>query len=89
MPGTPKYAFGPRRPLQTLPLVFQGTKKPAVTRTSGRVMGETYIWHTHFKLASPAYGVSKTAFEPQDTTGYMFLVAQISPMQLVLFHPVG
>ena len=90
MPGTPKkHAFGPQRLLQTLPLVIQGTKKPAVTRTSGRVMGETYIWHTHFKLASPAYGVPKAAFEPQDTTGFMFKVAQMSLMQLVLSHPVG
>ena len=74
---------------KALPLVLQGIKKPAVTRTSGRVMGETYIWHTHFKLASPAYGVPKAAFEPQDTTGFMFQVAQMSPMQLVLSHPVG
>ena len=70
-------------------LALQDTKKPAVTSTSGRVMGETHIWHTHFKLASPAYGVSKAAFEPQDTTGFMFQVAQMSPMQLVLSHPVG
>ena len=40
----PNYRFEPQNASQALLLVLQAIKKPAVTRTSGQVMGELTIW---------------------------------------------
>ena len=37
-------SFAPLNASKALLLVLQGIKKPAVTRTSGQVMGELTIW---------------------------------------------
>ena len=38
------YSFEPQNASKALLLVLQAIKKPAVTRTSGQVMGELTIW---------------------------------------------
>ena len=40
----PACSLEPRNASKALLLVLQGIKKPAVTRTSGQVMGELTIW---------------------------------------------
>ena len=42
--GDPTCSFEPQNASKALLLVLQGIKKPAVTRTSGQVMGELTIW---------------------------------------------
>ena len=43
-PSGPTYSFELQNASKALLLVLQGIKKPAVTRTSGQVMGELTIW---------------------------------------------
>ena len=43
----PACSLEPRNASKALLLVLQGIKKPAVTRTSGQVMGELTIWPSH------------------------------------------
>ena len=43
-PGEPTCSFELQNASKALLLVLQGIKKPAVTRTSGQVMGELTIW---------------------------------------------
>ena len=43
-PSGPNYRFEPQNASQALLLVLQAIKKPAVTCTSGQVMGELTIW---------------------------------------------
>ena len=59
----PNRVFGSQQLLRALSLALQGTKKPGVTRTTGRVMGETQIWPSHFAMASPTCGVIKVGTE--------------------------
>ena len=49
--------FGSQKPLRALSLALQSTKKPGVTRTTGRVMGKAQIWPIYEVLTSPTYGV--------------------------------
>ena len=44
-----------------------GHKKPGVTCTTGRVMGEIQIWRSIFALTSPTYSVIKVGTELQYT----------------------
>ena len=49
--------FWSQQLLRALSLALQSTKKPGVTRTTGRVMGEAQIWPIYEVLTSPTYGV--------------------------------
>jgi hypothetical protein len=50
--------FWSQQLLRALSLALQSTKKPGVTRTTGRVMGEAQIWPIYEVLTSPTYGVT-------------------------------
>ena len=55
--GVTTCPFGSLLHPKTLRIALQVTKKPAVTRTSGRVMGEMTIWLSNWVLPSPTFGV--------------------------------